>query len=166
MWTVIILQLVILITLGLLFIIGPMLIIVGKLNRNRKQFRLGFKLFLIPFSIISCLLLHHLIWKLTIKPNKEDLIGLYQSTKSSVSDSRNFTLRLYENGGFEKSFTPNHGLCEKGKYSVYDNEIWFRCESHASVAKITKGIIDFKLKFIIGSNLNHEEDIIYEKVTD
>lgn len=65
---------------------------------------------------------------------------------------------------FEKSFMSNHGLCEKGKYSLYDNEVWFRCGSHSSTAKIVSSFTDFKLKFIIGNEPEDDKNIIFEKV--
>jgi hypothetical protein len=87
-------------------------------------------------------------------------------TSSCTSRFGDANLRLYENGDFEKSFMPNHGLCEKGKYTLYDNEVWFRCDNRSSVAKIDRGFTDFKIKFIMGNNPNSGENIIFEKVDD
>ena len=53
---------------------------------------------------------------------------------------------------------------EKGKYSLYDNEVWFRCGSHSSTAKIVSSFTDFKLKFIIGNEPDDDNNIIFEKV--
>jgi hypothetical protein len=137
--------------------------IIGKIRQNKKQLRLGLKLFVTPSVIITSILMHHMIWKLAIKPTAKDLVGVYKLTDSSAKINGQGTLCLYANGTFIKSFLPNHGLCEKGKYKVYEDEIWFRCGTHSSVAKIKKGFTDFKIKFIIGTNMNNEADVIFQK---
>ncbi|WP_309641115.1 hypothetical protein [Flavobacterium sp.] len=166
MWILIILQLIILIILVFLLIAGPILMLAGFFWQNKKRIRLGFRFFMVPFVLVSSILIHHAIWKLAIKPNKQDLIGHYELTNSSASKNGKATLHLYENGTFEKTFLANHGASEKGKYTAFDNEIWFRSDSHGTVAKIDKGFIDFKLKFITNINPNSNENLIFEKVGD
>ena len=163
----IILQLIIIIALVLLFIVGPIVMIIGKVKRNKRVLRIGFRLFLIPILVCSTALIYNLaLKKFGVKPTKTELVGNYKLTNSCASKFGEANLRLYENGNFEKSFMSNHGLCEKGKYSLYDNEVWFRCDSHASVAKIVSGFTDFKLKFIIGNEPDGDQNIIFEKVQD
>jgi hypothetical protein len=163
----IVLELIIIITLVLLFIVGPIVMIIGKVKQNKNVLRIGFKLFLIPILVCSSVLIYYLaLDKFGVKPTKIDLVGNYKLTSSCASRFGDANLRLYENGNFEKSFMSNHGLCEKGKYNLYDNEVWFRCDNRSSVAKIDRGFTDFKIKFIIGNNPNSDEIIIFEKVDD
>jgi hypothetical protein len=163
----IVLQLIIIIALVLLFIVGPIVMIIGKVKRNIRVLRIGFRLFLIPILVCSTALIYNLaLKKFGVKPTKTELVGNYKLTNSCASKFGEANLRLYENGNFEKSFMSNHGLCEKGKYSVYDNEVWFRCGNNSSVAKIDRGLTEFKLKFIVGNNPNSGENIIFEKVDD
>ena len=159
--------LIIIIALVLLFIISLIVMITGKVKQNKKVLRIGFRLFLIPILVCSFVLIYYLaLDKFGVKPTKIDLVSNYKLTSSCTSRFGDANLRLYENGDFEKSFMPNHGLCEKGKYSLYDDEVWFRCDNHSSVAKIDRGFTDFKIKFIIGNNPNSDENIIFEKVED
>jgi hypothetical protein len=163
----IVLKFIIIIALILLFIVGLIVMITGKVKQNKKVLRIGFRLFLIPTLVCSSILIYNLaLEKFGVKPTKTDLVGKYILTSSCASKFGNANLRLYENGDFEKSFMSNHGLCEKGKYSLYDNEVWFRCDNNSSIAKIDRGFTDFKIKFIIGNNPNSGENIIFEKVED
>jgi hypothetical protein len=161
----IILQLVIIIALVLLFIVGPIVMIIGKAKQNKKVLKIGFVLFLIPILVCSTAIIYNLaLKKFGVKPTRTELVGNYTLSKSCASKFGDANLRLYENGNFEKSFMSNHGLCEKGKYSLYDNEVWFRCGSHSSTAKIVSSFTDFKLKFIIGNEPEDDNNIIFEKV--
>lgn len=163
----IVLELIIIIALLLLFIVGSIVMITGKLKKNKKDLRIGFILFLIPILVCSSVLIYNLaLEKFGVKPTKIDLVGNYILTSSCASKFGDANLRLYENGEFEKSYMSNHGLCEKGKYSLYDDEVWFRCDNHSSVAKIDRSFTDFKIKFIIGNNPNSGENIIFEKAED
>ena len=161
----IILKLIIIIALVLLSIVGPIAMIIGKVKRNKKVLRIGFRLFLIPILVCSTVLIYNLVLKkFGVKTTKTELVGNYKLTNSCASKFGDANLRLYENGNFKKSFMSNHGLCEKGKYSLYDNEVWFRCDNHSSIAKIVSSFTDFKLKFIIGNEPDGDENIIFEKV--
>ncbi|WP_298223589.1 hypothetical protein [Flavobacterium sp.] len=162
----ILLQLLIAFILLLLLIAGPILMFAGFFWENKKQIRLGFKMFIIPFTIIASVAIHHVFWNLVIKPNENDLLGYYELTSSSAAKNGKTTLRLYENGVFEKTSNINRVLCEKGRYHSYDNEIWFTCNHHSSVAKISKGLMDYKLKFITNNNPNSDDNLVFEKVSD
>ena len=165
MWVLIVLQLLMLLTLVLLLVIGPIIMLVGKVRKNQKQFRLGLKLFGIPIVIISAVSLYFLSLRtFAVEPTKADLVGNYILANPNTLNGGKGSLRLHENGQFTKSFNFRNVNCEKGKYNIYDDEIWFSCDGHASTATIEKGLFGFKLKFITGNNSNSDENLIFKKV--
>jgi hypothetical protein len=97
----IILQLIIIIALILLFIVGPIVMIIGKAKQNKKVLKIGFVLFLIPILICSTVLIYNLaLKKFGVKPTKTELVGNYKLTNSCASKFGDANLRLYENGNF------------------------------------------------------------------
>lgn len=166
MWLFVILELVILLTFVVLLFLGPTLMAIGKYRKNKKQLRLGFRLFMVPLVITVSILMHHMLWKLFIKPDEKDLIGHYQLARPSNSAVEGTRLNLYENGTYEKSYSIINDSREKGKYQLDDDEIWFNHDSHATAAKIEKSVFDYKIKFIVGCNPNNKDNIVFEKVSD
>ena len=147
----------------ILFVVGIILMIKGKLNQLKKTFRLGFIFFVFSLVIaFSTLYSKYGLGKFAPKLTPIDFVGDYKLANSA---SDQIQLHLYENKKFETSDVLKGYLCEKGRYHVYDNEIWFTCRNSSLVAKIHRGILGYKLKFN-AFNPESKKYYVLEKIND
>ncbi|MFY0481074.1 hypothetical protein ACI6PS_00600 [Flavobacterium sp. PLA-1-15] len=150
----------------LLFLVGFVLMVVGKIQRRKPILKLGCLFFLIPFSIIIFAIAYKIVEKKRSENlTQNDLIGNYVLINSNSSNENKVQLKLYENGKFEISDLLANQICERGKYSLYANEVWFRCDNHSSIAKIERGFINLNLKFNFHSADNKEKFTV-QKIQD
>ncbi len=172
MWILNIFLFLAILTLGVLFIIGIILFIIGKFKKNDDNItsKTGLKIILIPIIIITSIVVYGFIREVfTSKPDKKDLVGRYKMSNSSFIDigKENYKLEFFENGNFTISKTPNIDLCENGEYDVdykfVDNEVSFKCGNGYSTARIDREFGNYKIEFIIGDP-DSGESIYFEKV--
>ena len=140
------------------FLVGFILMIVGKIQRRKPILKLGCIFFLIPFSILIFTIAYKIVEKKRSENlTQNDLVGNYILINSNSANENKVQLKLYENGKFEISDLLANQICERGKYSLYANEVWFRCDNHSSIAKIERGIINLNLKFNFHNADNNEK---------
>jgi hypothetical protein len=161
MWILSFLLLFIILIFGLLFLIGLILAIIGKIRKKKRMANIGIKILIIPIIVIAVILVYRFTWEIfASKPDEKDLVGKYVST-----ENESYELEFLENGNFELSNIPEIDLCETGKYRLDSNkdEIMFDCDSVSNYAKIDRGFGNYKIQFIIGDP-DGGENIYFEKI--
>lgn len=147
----------------ILFVIAPFIMLLGKIKKNHKLKKNGFRLFMIPFFIFSSLLIYYFMFKtFAIKPDATKLIGKYHIVNSNSKKYGAAQLQFMPNREFKISNISNFEICESGRYTLYEDEIWFSCNNRSIIAKIDRGWFDFKIKFINGLPV-YRQSIIFEK---
>ena len=162
--------------MGLTFLVGLILFIIGRLRKDKKNnFTIaGLIIAGIPTSIVVLLILLSLFAEFfSSKPDEEDLVGTYQIVKVTQLDIdkntfSNYKLRFYANGRFSLTPTPKIEVCESGKYKVdYKwnyNELSLECPTSGfTSAHIDRGFGNFRIEFIIGDP-DSGESIYFEKI--
>lgn len=161
--------------MGLTFLVGLILLIIGKLKRdkNNNLIKSGLIFAGIPTSIAVLLLLMNLFSEIfSSKPNEKDLVGKYHIVEVTNLDFDkntydNYNLQFYKNGQFTLTPTPYIDVCENGKYDVdYSssyNELSLQCENDFTSAHINRGFGNHQIEFVIGDP-DSGESIFFEKV--
>jgi len=162
--------------MGLTFIVGLILFIVGRLkkDKNNKLTKAGLIIAGIPTSIVVLFLFLSLVVEIfSSKPDEEDLVGTYHIVEVTNLDIdkntyNKYKLQFTENGRFTLTPTPFIKVCESGKYQVdyeFDyNELTFQCPTTGfSTAHIAREFGNFKIEFTIGDP-DSGESIYFEKI--
>ena len=157
----IVLSFILIVSLPLFFVVGLLMMIAGKINQRKRTIRLGFVFFVGSTLIATSLLTYKYgLGNILPKLTPEDFIGRYELVDP---ENNPMQLQLYENGKFKMSDDVNFNLCSEGKYHVYDDEVWFRCENSARNAKIYRGIFGYELHFKT-SEPKDETQFAFEKI--
>ena len=161
--------------LGLTFIIGLILFIIGQLKKDKKNKirKTGLIIGSIPIGCIILLLVFNLINEIfTSKPNKETLVGIYQIVKVTQLDIDKdtydqYVLKLNKGNTFTLTPTPYIDICISGEYKVnykmYYNELSLWCPSVISSVHIDRNFGDFQIEFVIGDP-DSGQSIFFEKI--
>jgi hypothetical protein len=149
--------------LGLTFLVGLILLLIGRLKKDRKNdfTEVGIVLAGIPAGIVALLFLLSLLGELfSSKPDEDDLVGKFHLVEVSglsfdESTFNNYTLEFYKNGKFSMSNTPYIELCKSGDYNVnYSsnyNELSLHCPKKGYYsAHIVREFGSYKIEFVIG----------------
>jgi len=165
------------ILMGLTFIVGLVLFIIGQLKKDKKNKirKAGLIIGSIPIGIILLLLMLSLIGEIfTSKPDNEDLVGIYRIVKVTQLDIdktkySEYVLEFDEDNTFTLTQTPYIDVCESGKYKVdykWDyNELSLECPTFFTSAHIVRDFGNFQIEFIIGDP-DSGESIYFEKTSN
>ena len=162
---------VLILILGLSFIIGIVIMIIGfwKTPMNKQKIIKGFSLFIFPLLIF---IYYSIKPSLLYEVTDENIIGTYKVSKSSTVDVSNLEkvrLKINPDGTFylnEK--IPKVNICQKGKVEYSsdieeENALSFYCENGIIVEGIKRNFTNFELEFMIGDPDSNE--VIYlEKI--
>ena len=165
------LQGVLILILGLSFLIGIVIMIIGfwKTPMNKKQILKGFSLFIFPLLIFIYYSIKPL---LLYEVEEKEIVGVYKVSKSSTVDVSNLEkvrLKINPDGTFylnEK--IPEINICQQGKFEYSleiedENALSFYCENGIIVEGIKRNFTNFELEFMIGDPDSNE--VIYlEKI--
>lgn len=164
-------QFFIIIILGLSFLIGITMMIIGfwKNPMNKKQLLKGFSLFIFPLLIF---IYYSIKPSLLYEVTDENIVGTYKFSKSStidVSDLEKIRLTIDSKGSFYlNDRIPKVNICQKGEFDFSPeieeiNALSFSCGNTISVQGIKRNFTNFEIELIIGDPDNNQ--VIYlEKV--
>lgn len=147
--------------LAALFLIGIIFLVIGLLDKKRRnsETRTGLIFISIPLGLFLITMLYEFIFDtFAEKPMKKDIVGIYHITNANglipPELYNTYRLELRDDGTFYLSPTPNIDVCEKGNYSLdYQfnlNELSFQCEKGFTPAHIDRGFTGFNIEFIMG----------------
>ncbi len=151
----------ILFVLASLFFIGIVLLIIGLLEKKKRnsETKTGLIFISIPLGFFLIAILYEFMFdKFAKKPSEKDLVGVYHitSAKGLIPKEfyRSYKLELKNDRTFYLTPTPYINVCEQGNYSLdYQfniNELSFQCKKGFTPAHIKRGFSGFNIEFIQG----------------
>lgn len=157
--------------LGLSFLIGIVVMIIGfwKNPINKNQIIKGFSLFVFPLLIF---IYYSIKPSLLYEVTEDNILGTYKVSESSTIDVNSLEkvrLKINSDGGFYlNQKIPNVTICQKGKFEFSqeiedENALSFYCGNVISVQGIKRNFTNFEIEFMIGDPDNNEA-IYFEKI--